>query len=148
MTLEGGAENQRDLHWETTHPALKNRGVVEYFFINSFGIPHEPDILGGPGKQPPSLGLARTTLPHPKGASQPSRHPRRERARPLMQWSTSGRQGEHQRRRGGVPHSAEVPVRSNGTSAGSGVLEGWGTPFWEALSESSNHLFPPLFKFF
>ncbi len=35
---------------------------------------------------------------------------------------------------GGVPYSAEAPVRFIGTPAGCGVLEGWGTPLGEALA--------------
>ncbi len=45
MAPEGGAENQRDPHRETTHPASKDRDAVDFFFF-----PHEPDILAGPGK--------------------------------------------------------------------------------------------------
>ncbi len=88
MAPEGGSENQHDFHRETTRPASKNR--------MQWRIPHEPDILSGLGKL---SHLARTTLSHPKGATQPSRHPRRESARPLMQQSTSGHQGEHRRKR-------------------------------------------------
>ncbi len=45
-------------------------------------------------------------------------------------WSS----GEALKETGGVPHLVEAPVRANGTPAGCGVLEGWGTPLGEALA--------------
>ncbi len=64
----GGAENQRDPHRETTRPASKDRDAVE----DSTRARHSRRPRES---MPSSLGLARTTLPHPKGATQPSRHP-------------------------------------------------------------------------
>ncbi len=62
---------QRDPHRRTTRPASKDRDAVE----DSTRARHS----WRPGKAwSSSLGLARTTLPHPKWATQRGHHPGRE----------------------------------------------------------------------
>ncbi len=118
MAPEGGAENQRDLHRETTRPASKNQDAVE----DSTRAPHARP----PGKA--SLGLAQTTLPHPKGATQ------RERA-PSDAAIDIRSSGGAPKETVGVPRSAEVPARS--IPAGCGVLERWGMPDCPCLTSRS-----------
>ncbi len=70
-----------------------------------------------------------------EGNAAVSSSPEREREREPSDaaidiWSSGGEPEET----GGVPDFAEVPARSNGTTAGCGVLEGWGTPLGQALT--------------
>ncbi len=98
-------------------------------------IPHEPDVLGGSRKHRRHLWvwlgqcyhtrrrqLSRVVIPGER---------EREHSNEAIDIRSSGGAPKEM---GGVPHSTEAPVRSNGTPVGSGMLEGWGTPLGEALT--------------
>ncbi len=98
-------------------------------------IPHEPDVLGGPGKHSRHLWVWLGQRYHTRrGATQPSRHARRERARPPMQRPTSGHQGRHRRKRVGYPTQQRPQSEPIGTPPAAECLRGENLHLGEALT--------------
>ncbi len=127
MAPEGGAENQRNPPPRNHSSNLEGSGRGGGIHTSpTFSAARESiAVISGSGSD-------NATTPEGGNAAESS-SPERE-GSPSDAATDIWSSGEAPKETGGVPHSAEAPVWTNGTPAGCGVPEGWGTPLGEALT--------------
>ncbi len=95
-------------------------------------IPHEPDILGGPGSIAVISGSGSYNTTTPEGGNAAGSSSPESESSPsdtaIDIWSSEGAPKETY----GAPRPAEGPAHFFGSSTGCGVLEGGGAPLGEA----------------
>ncbi len=120
--------------WEPARPPLRNHSSNLEGSARGGGFHTSPTFSEARESIAVISGSGSDNATTPEGGNAAvSSSPEREREHSdaaIDIWSSGGAPKE----RCGVPHSAEAPVRSNGTPTGCGVLEGWGTPLEEALT--------------
>ncbi len=127
MAPEGGAENQRDPPPRNHSSNLEGSGRGGGFHMSpTFSAALKSiAVISGSGSDnattPEGGNTAESSSPEREGSPSDA----------AIDISSSGGAPKET---GGVPHSVEAPVRTNGTPTGFGVLEGWGTPLGEALT--------------